>query len=89
MYDALLDAYEPDEKTSRVRELFASLRDQLVKLLNEIVLGVELFVQIDLFARHQGARLDRPLELALEAADHRRASADHNRNRAVELSCEV
>ena len=30
MYDALLDSYEPDEKTARVRHVFASLRDQLV-----------------------------------------------------------
>lgn len=37
MYDALLDTYEPDEKTSRVREVFASLRDQLVVLLQDIV----------------------------------------------------
>lgn len=37
MYDALLDSYEPEEETARVRQVFASLRDQLVPLLQAVV----------------------------------------------------
>lgn len=35
-YDALLDQYEPFEKTTRVREVFSSLRNRLVALLESI-----------------------------------------------------
>ena len=37
MYDALLDDYEPEEKTSCVRAVFASLRDELVPLLQSVL----------------------------------------------------
>ena len=36
LYDAVLDQYEPGEKTSRVASVFASLRDQLVALIQAI-----------------------------------------------------
>lgn len=36
-YDALLDEFEPYEKTDRVRAIFQSLREGLVELLNDIV----------------------------------------------------
>ncbi len=35
-YDALLDAYEPGEKTANVQKLFSSLRDDLVPLVRAI-----------------------------------------------------
>ncbi|HYL79244.1 MAG TPA: carboxypeptidase M32, partial [Candidatus Acidoferrum sp.] len=35
-YDALLDDYEPGETTARLTELFAGLRDDLVRLVGEI-----------------------------------------------------
>jgi len=37
MYDALLDEFEPKEKTRRVRDVFKALRDGLVPLLQSIV----------------------------------------------------
>ena len=35
-YDALLDEYEPDERTSNVRNVLAGLRDELVPLVDQI-----------------------------------------------------
>jgi carboxypeptidase Taq len=43
-YDALLDAYEPDERTSNVAQVLVHLRDQLVPLVEQI--------------RHSGRRPD-------------------------------
>jgi carboxypeptidase Taq len=36
IYDALLDTYEPDEKTANVRRVLAALRDDLAPLVQEI-----------------------------------------------------
>jgi carboxypeptidase Taq len=66
VYDALLDDYEPGENTTRVAEVFSSLRDELVPLLQRVQ-SSDVKAPIEILRRHYPTKMQH--EAGMLAAD--------------------
>ncbi len=76
MYDALLDEFEPGERTGRVRDVFRALRDGLVPLLQAIV-GSDKQPRTDVLKARYA--IDKQREIGMLAASRFGFDFEHGR----------